>query len=39
MVILQINGKLTISSAYVFLENKTVTTFFKDEFDKPVNPR
>ena len=30
--------ELTISSAQVFLENKTVTTFLKDEFDKLVNP-
>ena len=38
MVILRINGKLMVSSAQVFLENKTVRTFLKDEFDKPVNP-
>ena len=38
MVILRINGKLTISSAQIFLENKIVTTFLTDEFDKPVNP-
>ena len=37
MVILRINGKLTISSAQVFFGNKTVATFLKSEFDKPIN--
>ena len=37
MVILRINRKLTISSGQVFFGNKTVTTFLKSEFDKPIN--